>query len=309
MIDFDLVRRQLARPRLETGLRGVSYVEPPSRAMDNLEGNGARPAQRRAWLAPDRPAIFRPRLTVHEKSHRLLGSGPPLANGTVTNLSWAGGVLPGQWAAVRGTWTIPTVQPAADPGGSTWPGWSSSSWVGLDGVGSNDVLQAGIEQSVNLQGQATYVAWFEWFAPSQPGSPAYINQCDLDNFPVQPGQVVSCTVYYYQGQGIVRFENPLTHQSELWLTLAPPPGASSSGSSAEWILEVPGGYPSAALPAFSDVVFTQASCTSADGQTLGNPLSANAYNILRNGQLRTAANLASGSVLIHSLVPAQQLVG
>lgn len=47
--------------------------------------------------------------------------------------------------------------------------------VGIDGkYGSNDVLQAGIQQQVTSNGDPSYVAWYEWFAPQQSNSPPYM---------------------------------------------------------------------------------------------------------------------------------------
>ena len=66
-----------------------------------------------------------------------------------------------------GSWTVPSVSKPTEPPGSDG-GWDSSSWVGLDGSsGSDDVLQAGIEQRVDGSGNASYYAWFEWFCTYQ----------------------------------------------------------------------------------------------------------------------------------------------
>ena len=79
--------------------------------------------------------------------------------------NWGGGSIKGNWVTAVGTWIVPTVSTPPEPQG-TEGGWNSSSWVGIDGAyGSNDVLQAGIQQRVDSQGNASYVAWFEWFAP------------------------------------------------------------------------------------------------------------------------------------------------
>jgi len=79
--------------------------------------------------------------------------------------NWGGGSIQGNWVTAVGTWVVPTVSTPPEPQG-TEGGWNSSSWVGIDGAyGSNDVLQAGIQQRVDSQGNASYVAWFEWFAP------------------------------------------------------------------------------------------------------------------------------------------------
>jgi hypothetical protein len=93
------------------------------------------------------------------------------------NSAWAGAGIRGlgPWNGIIGIWKIPTVSQPSEPQG-TEGGWNSSSWVGIDGFQvnliSNDVLQAGIQQKVDAQGNASYVAWYEWFAPGSP-PPAY----------------------------------------------------------------------------------------------------------------------------------------
>jgi len=79
--------------------------------------------------------------------------------------NWSGGSIQGKWINAIGTWIVPTVSKPTE-GQGTEGGWNSSSWVGIDGAyGSNDVLQAGVQQRVDSRGNASYVAWFEWFAP------------------------------------------------------------------------------------------------------------------------------------------------
>ena len=97
---------------------------------------------------------------------------------------------------MTGHWVIPTVSQPEEPQGSEG-GWNSSSWVGIDGTyGSDDILQAGVEQRVNASGNTSYVAWCEWFAPHYPNSPSYIFQTNISNFAVSPGDTVYCSVQY-----------------------------------------------------------------------------------------------------------------
>ncbi len=102
--------------------------------------------------------------------HHLRG---PVAQAetSFTGNAWAGGVVKGTWVSATGNWTVPTVSKPTEAQGSEG-GWNSASWVGIDGfnapgyTGSNDVLQAGVEQRVDGRGNASYIAWFEWFVPN-----------------------------------------------------------------------------------------------------------------------------------------------
>ena len=100
------------------------------------------------------------------KTHFLRRPPEKQTDGSFTDNAWSGAVLNGTWVGVIGAWTIPTVSTPPEPQGEEG-GWHSSSWIGLDGgsSGSNDVIQAGIEQHVDANGTATYVAWYEWYAP------------------------------------------------------------------------------------------------------------------------------------------------
>ena len=101
------------------------------------------------------------------KTHNLK-SPPVKKNNTAYNSnSWAGSVVNGNWTTATGYWIIPTASKPSEAQG-TEGGWNSASWVGIDGfntnlIQSNDVLQAGIEQRVDAKGNASYVAWYEWF--------------------------------------------------------------------------------------------------------------------------------------------------
>lgn len=70
-----------------------------------------------------------------------------------TSRNWSGYVATGTgFSAVRGTWTVPTVNAAA--------GGIDATWVGIGGASSNDLVQAGT-QSVIDTGVVEYSAWIE----------------------------------------------------------------------------------------------------------------------------------------------------
>jgi hypothetical protein len=248
----------------------------------------------RKWLAKDRIV---PKLEPQVgKTHFLRKEPRRAADQSFLSGMWAGsGFRNGSWNGIIGTWKIPTVSKPSEPQG-TEGGWNSSSWVGIDGFFvSNDVLQCGIQQRVNANGQASYVAWYEWWAPPQPNSPGYVWQTNIANFPVSPGQEVYGAVQYINNNtaGHVYFANNTTGQ-HFTITLAPPPGASFAGNSVEWIMEAPdGGEPISSLPKFTAVAFTSAIACGANN-AIGNPQNGDITNI-ENTSNKVLTSVAVGN--------------
>jgi hypothetical protein len=271
----------------------------------------------RRWYAKDRIV---PHIVPQPGKFHVL-RGVKRTEGSINNSSWSGCVLsnPGAWLLAAGRWVIPTVSKPSEPQGSEG-GWNSSSWVGIDGFNSNDVLQAGIQQRVAANGQATYVAWYEWFVPAPPGpcpDPTgcdsngyplswvgssgqyrYIYQANITNFPVSPGQTVTASIQYINNKtaGYISFGNVTTGQN-FTITLVPPPGANFSGNCIEWIMEAPdGGENISALPKFTPVNFTNAlGCTS---NVVGDPKNGQIFNIQTGTKILTSVVLASDAVTI-----------
>ena len=218
-----------------------------------------------------------------------------------TSNSWSGSTIRGTWAHAVGIWRVPTVSIPSTPAG-TDGGWDSSSWVGIDGTyGSNDVLQAGVQQSVGANGSTTYVAWYEWFAPKVNGSPNYIYQTNIENMPIGPGDEVFAGVHYRNGKGYVMFGN-VDRGRYFSIELAPPPGASFSGNSVEWIVEAPNaGEPGSSLPRFSPVNFSAAIGSDANGTVSANPSTGDATNIVAFGRSLTSVALAVDALTVSYL--------
>jgi Peptidase A4 family len=324
-VDDDAIKKVVPFSLVTTNLKGAYAVPAPPDTFDpktasvaELVKNGVllrRPAASdppeltaawnqvfsRKWLAKDR--IIPQSVPQIGKTH-LPKNLRRQSNSSWLNGAWAGGVIDtGSWTSALGYWVIPTVSKPTEPQG-TEGGWNSASWVGIDGwndpsVSSNDVLQAGIEQRVDANGNASYVAWYEWFAPPQSNSPGYIWQTNITNFPVSPGQTVYCSVQYVNGKsGYISFGDEATglHFS---ITLAPPPGANFKGNTIEWIMESPdGGEPTSALPKFTPVKFTSAiGC--GPNNAVGNPQSADTVNVdTTGGKIITSVALASFAVTV-----------
>ncbi|HET6318532.1 MAG TPA: G1 family glutamic endopeptidase [Chloroflexota bacterium] len=141
----------------------------------------------------------------------------PPGQGTSTN--WAGyAARGGSFTSVSGTWTVPEI--ALDA-----PFGADAAWVGIGGLRTRDLIQAGTQQFVTGSGSVTYQAWVEKL-------PAAARPVPLT---VLPGHTVSVSI---DSQGndewLITLANVTTGQRLLRTEQY-----SSSHSSAEWVEEAP----------------------------------------------------------------------
>jgi hypothetical protein len=155
---------------------------------------------------------------------------------TSTSTNWSGSSFvsssnPFAVAAIIGEFVVPTARQGF---GACTGGWDYASlWPGIDGNGSSDVLQAGVEADAYCSGSTTasfYSAWIEWypFAETRVSSPL-----------ISAGDVVFVEVWNVSAtQGYAYFYNFST-QTAATYQLTAPSGTSLIGNSAEWIVERP----------------------------------------------------------------------
>ena len=272
--------------------------------LGSLDSTDVRVAGlRQSLLEQDWPADARivPQLTPQIGVTHELTPRERTADTAFTSNNWAGSTIKGTWAHAVGMWRVPTVSIPPTPAG-TDKGWDSSSWVGIDGTyGSNDVLQAGVQQSVGADGSTKYIAWYEWFAPKVNGSPDYIYQTNIDNMPVEPGDEMFVGVHYENGQGVVMFGN-VDRGRYFTIQLAGPPGASFSGNSVEWIVEAPNtGEPGTSLPRFTPVNFTAAYGSDANATATADPEAGDTTDISAFGRSLTSVTLATDALTVNYL--------
>jgi hypothetical protein len=109
----------------------------------------------------------------------------------------------------------------------------ASSWVGIDGVDADDVLQAGIEfDAVCLDGVTAtlYSPWIEWYPSSE---------IRISNLPISPGDDYYVQVWNTSAtQGYVYLVNENANEA-VTICFTPPSGTKLVGNSAEWITERP----------------------------------------------------------------------
>jgi Peptidase A4 family len=334
--DEKVFRAKIPYPLVATNLQGAYACSAPSSELDpnkasacDLVKNGLlwrRPSATdvpalqqawrkvfsRKWRAENRiPPVLHPQL---RRTHALKEPLKRVAAASLVNRAWAGaGTRGGSWTGVIGFWKIPTVAKPSEPE-SFAGGWTSSSWIGIDGfdlgITSNDMLLAGVEQHVSPSGVTSHVAWFEWYAPAQAGSPPYIYQTNIANFPVSPGQEIYCSVQYIGNiAGYIYFANEATGQ-HFSITLAPPAGATFSGNTAEWIVEVPDkGEHFTTLPRFTPVAFTSAIACGSSG-ALGNPQMGDTANIEdASGEVLTSVAVGNCSATIDFVGQEQRNAG
>jgi len=150
-------------------------------------------------------------------------SSSPTPGATVSpadlSRNWAGyAATSGTFTGVTGTWTVPESQ-----GGAGFSG--AATWVGIGGVHSRDLIQAGTMVTTDAAGNVQYQAWMETLP--QAARPVRLA--------VKPGDSVTVSVSEQSTDlWLIRFENHTT--GETYQTTV---RYSSSRSSAEWIEEAP----------------------------------------------------------------------
>ncbi len=179
---------------------------------------------------------------------------------------WAGAILNmtgTPMGQVLGYWNVPDV---VKPNGiSGFYNFGSAVWVGIDGNGTLDLIQAGTAQVINpstflgiLFGDNTsYFAWFAWV----PGPAVTIS-----NLPVSPGDSIECWLWLINSTRCVGYMQNATQGIGTSLGFsAPSESAAALGLTAEWIVECPSeGSNVVYLPSIGDVFMNQ--CWAADQQ-------------------------------------------
>jgi hypothetical protein len=164
--------------------------------------------------------------------------------------NWSGyAAASGTYTSVTGTWTVP-------PAGINSAAGVGATWVGIGGVTSHDLIQAGTQDVAAGGGQAQFQTWIEMLPQASQQVPVA----------VVPGDSVTVSIDE-QGAGSGNWQISITNNTS-GQTYQTNVQYASSESSAEWIQEAPAGS-SGVLPLdfFNSVAFTAASATQ-DGQTV-----------------------------------------
>ncbi len=140
--------------------------------------------------------------------------------------NWSGYAITGRtYTTVTGHWVVPQVQTPAKR--LRKKSAFSSSWVGIDGYGNSDLIQAGTEQDwIGGRDRAPfYQAWWEILPYAETPIPS---------LPVNPGDAMVVTITKGTPKWTITVTDTTTGQS--FSTQQP---YSGPGASAEWIQEAP----------------------------------------------------------------------
>lgn len=216
---------------------------------------------------------------------------PTAAHSFTTSSNWSGyAATGGAYTSVTGTWTVPNVTATTSGADATW--------VGIGGVDSNDLIQAGTQATVS-GGAVEYDAWIEMLPRSS--RPVSLG--------VHPGDSVTVAITQQTGdQWSITIRNNTT--GDRYATTVT---YRSTNSSAEWVQEAPSiGRGTVALDQFGAIAFTGATAVR-DGRTLDlRDLGAQAITMI-NGSRQPLAQPsvigADGSSFTVTRTDAQSTIG
>jgi large repetitive protein len=176
---------------------------------------------------------------------------------STSSSTWAGYLeqAPAAFTSVSGTFTVPSVQGT--------PSNSVSPWVGIDGNGTNDLIQAGVS-AAGGNGTSSYEAWWETIGSI--GSSQ--NLPPQDQFDATPGDSINVDIWQVSsGQWEITLNDTTSGQG-----FATTVSYSGADLTAEWIVETPSGVGAtgyASTSTFSNLQTSQAGSGMLDLSTAG----------------------------------------
>jgi hypothetical protein len=168
------------------------------------------------------------------------GPIPSPAPGSSPSVNWAGySASGGTFTAVSATWTIPTVGTSTDPA-------ADATWVGIGGVSSTDLIQAGTDAIVE-NGQVSYAAWIETLPQAAQNVPLTVSPGDQVNVAITEQSSGTWQIVIKDVTTSKSYQTTVQYQS--------------TRSSAEWIEESPSAGRRLLLPLddFGSIPFSAAS--------------------------------------------------
>src|SRR6266567_142231 len=196
---------------------------------------------------------------------------PGIPDNQNTSHNWSGYAATGGggYTSVTGTWTVPQFTPDGTFG-------IDAAWVGIGGVRSRDLIQAGTQQTVSGTGSTQYEAWVEMLPRASRPVPLRVHAGD---------SITVSITEQSPDQWLIAFSNNTTGQ-----TYQQTQQYTSSHSSAEWVEEAPSGGRGGVLPLsnFGNIDFSNGT-TVKNGQTLTiGGASARAITMVGNNEVALA---------------------
>lgn len=207
-------------------------------------------------VAPD----FKQLNISHGPSRRRKPGDRGLVNATSDN--WSGSVLftdaatdPFTW--ISGEWTVPNVY---SPTATNASAYYSSAWLGIDGDGSPDVLQAGTASEVSGTSVNCY-AWWEWYPETS---------IAINGLAFKPGDSGSLTICSTGPNTAFMSYRNLTSLQATSFSITAPAGTNLVGNCAEAICERPGvNGELAQLPRYGECFFNNVTAHTKSGASFG----------------------------------------
>jgi hypothetical protein len=238
-----------------------ALTEAQSQSMtdDQLDRLGY-PARPDVLTSPDKYAKWLDRVS---RVITVLPTHPVSTNVTATPASYTSSNWSGleahsktqhQYSAVTAIWNVPVILVASSDGNPDY----SAFWVGLDGDGTKDLVQAGTEQDAQEFLGIVFTNYYAWseLLPNQP----------TENFvsSVNAGDEMEIEVWIGTGSGspnpngsLGSFRITDLSQSQEWRFDTALDGTKYNGTEAEWIMERPtvgGGLPELAAYLITNMV-------------------------------------------------------
>jgi hypothetical protein len=250
-----MVAPAAAEETAPTTVPGIQEVKAPPAGFDAIHASDAAIA---AYALPPRPdanrtpmAYAKWKRAMAAMTTRVYGQltptnrahGPAInqgihrdaatRNGTLTSGNWSGFVNLSSATSYNTSTSLNGVYADFVIPQVTNPSCSGtdygSTWVGIDGWGSSDVLQGGVGYAATCGSAPSYNAWIEWYPYNETGI----------SLAVSPGDDVFADVWATSSTvGYVFIENLNTGTWQEY-KMAPPSGHQLVGNSAEWIVESP----------------------------------------------------------------------
>jgi hypothetical protein len=254
--------------------------------MDHISGLHSEIVEgfRKAMSTPTR--FLKPRFRrVPRTKNGTLASAPPAGQASG---NWSGALVEApdgfKIQSIAGQWTIPNCAPSAD--GVT----ACSIWVGFDGNGLQDLLQAGIqcEFTRTTNGvQSQLYSWWEWLP-----NPLGIQKISVPVASI--GHEVYCLITALSSTTGRIFLKNLTTNDATTFDVSAPDGGTLLGSSAEWIVEAPsvGGDPDTPLCNYGTAEFSSCVAGVSNGTSLSSSDGTSLY-MQQDGQVVSTAAAAN----------------